>query len=254
MASYRWLMTVRLLPIVIGGCGLVLDTAPSTDAGTVSSDGGLPDGRVTEDSAVAVDSAMPVDSAIVTRDTGPDTAPPPTDGGGPDGWVDPITHYVFVTSVQLKGDFGGLAGADTQCQSLADEAGLGGSFKAILSDSTIGARDRLPLTGRVELVDGTMVAADPDDLWDGSIAAPINQTETGDRLLSGNVWTGTDATGDADAYGGFCGDWFDITGAIGGEAGRTDRVDDGWISIYGLIGDPSHACHNLSHLYCILVE
>ncbi|MCB1058064.1 MAG: hypothetical protein KDD11_21405, partial [Acidobacteria bacterium] len=49
---------------------------------------------------------------------------------------------VFVTSVGHDGNFGGLAGADAFCQSLADAVSLGGTFKAWLSDSTTSPADR----------------------------------------------------------------------------------------------------------------
>jgi Protein of unknown function (DUF1554) len=62
---------------------------------------------------------------------------------------------VFVTSQGFNGNLGGLAGADTKCQALADTAGLGGTYKAWLSDSTTDARNRLTqATVPYRLVDG----------------------------------------------------------------------------------------------------
>ena len=43
---------------------------------------------------------------------------------------------VFVTSANYTGDLGGLVGADSKCQALADSAGLDGNYKAWLSTNT----------------------------------------------------------------------------------------------------------------------
>src|SRR4051794_29230703 len=52
----------------------------------------------------------------------------PACGGG--------TCTVFLYTTLLSGDFGGLANADGICQVAADDAGLGGTYKAWLSDNT----------------------------------------------------------------------------------------------------------------------
>jgi hypothetical protein len=61
---------------------------------------------------------------------------------------------VFVTSTIYMGYLGGLDGADAKCQSVANAAQLGGTFKAWLRDDTTAARDRLNhATGPYVLVD-----------------------------------------------------------------------------------------------------
>jgi hypothetical protein len=52
-------------------------------------------------------------------------------------------NYAFASSaVYVPGSFGGLAGADEKCQTLATNAGLPGHFLAWLSTSTTDARSR----------------------------------------------------------------------------------------------------------------
>ena len=50
---------------------------------------------------------------------------------------------VFVTSTTSGPDLGGLAGADTVCNTLAADAGLGGAWVAWLSTQSVNAEDRL---------------------------------------------------------------------------------------------------------------
>lgn len=103
---------------------------------------------------------------------------------------------VFITSQVFNGNLGGLAGADAKCQQLATAAGLGGTYKAWLSDSTTDARDRLThATVPYRLVDGTTVANDFTDLTDGSLDAPINRAENG-TVVGDRPWTGTDFAGE----------------------------------------------------------
>jgi hypothetical protein len=105
---------------------------------------------------------------------------------------------VFVTSTLHNGNLGGLAGADRICQARADAAGLPGTFKAWLSDSTQAARARLTHAAvPYVLVEGTQVAAHWADLVDGTRAAPIQRNEKGDPETCCGVWTGTSAAGTA---------------------------------------------------------
>ena len=82
-----------------------------------------------------------------------------------------ITHKnVFVTSQSHNGDFGGLTGADAFCQSLALTAGLSGTYKAWLSDTTGSPATRFAQASvPYRLVDGTTIANDWNDLTDGTI-------------------------------------------------------------------------------------
>jgi len=89
---------------------------------------------------------------------------------------------IFVTSQFYTGDLGGLEGADAKCQTLADAANLGGTYKAWLSSTRLDARDRLSHVGKPYVrVDGLLVAYDWTDLTDVLVPLynPIYLTELG---------------------------------------------------------------------------
>lgn len=86
---------------------------------------------------------------------------------------------VFVTSTTHQGDLGGLTGADTICNGLAQAAGLGGAFLAWLSDGTGSPATRFDKTsGPYQLVNGITIASDWAALTAGTLANPIDVTET----------------------------------------------------------------------------
>ena len=76
------------------------------------------------------------------------------------------THrYVFVTSKKYSGNLGGLSGADTICQSSANSAGLQGTYKAWISDSSNSTLDRLyHHSGVYKLLNGVTIADNWNDL------------------------------------------------------------------------------------------
>ncbi len=107
---------------------------------------------------------------------------------------------VFITSTSYNGNLGGVAGANTKCQTQATAANLGGTWKAWISDG--GALEAYQLTHAIvpyKLVNGTTIANNWTDLTDQSLLAPINVTELGTTLSSANnpayVWTNTADSG-----------------------------------------------------------
>ena len=75
----------------------------------------------------------------------------------------PTPKRVFVTSSTFDGNLGGLAGADVKCQGAATTAGLPGTFRAWLSDSTTSASARLTHSALpYALVNDVQVADDFD--------------------------------------------------------------------------------------------
>jgi hypothetical protein len=142
----------------------------------------------------------------------------------------PEPKTVFITSAFYAGyRVGGLDGADAECQGLAVDAGLEGTYKAWLSTDTESAADRLThATVPYVLVDGTVIAENWTDLTDGSLLAPINLDETG-AVGFGSAWTSTQADG---SYWGTPGDEDDCTDwshdAYYGGIGLAYRVDSAW--------------------------
>lgn len=139
---------------------------------------------------------------------------------------------VFVTSARFTGDLGGIAGADQKCLDAATNAGLGGTFRAWISDgvdspSTTFQRSTQPY----QLLNGTRIADDWDDLVDGELLASIDVTETADPATGPDtVWTGTftDGTPTFLTCTGFSQD-----GDGNGSVGRRGSTDQNWTSAGG---------------------
>ncbi|MBL4635024.1 MAG: DUF1554 domain-containing protein [Kofleriaceae bacterium] len=140
---------------------------------------------------------------------------------------------VFVSSSTSGGNLGGLAGADAQCQTLANEAGLGGTYVAWLSDADKDAVDRLTGEGPWVRVDGEQVAASKTDLVDifSNLDNGIWLDESGNFLASDRIWTGTNAGGQyIESIGDNCSAW--TSDAMGQQAriGRVGATNKDWTS------------------------
>ncbi|MDD5056204.1 MAG: hypothetical protein PHZ00_08145 [Candidatus Peribacteraceae bacterium] len=157
---------------------------------------------------------------------------------------------VFVTRERYSGNLGGLSGADAVCAQEAQHAGLNGVWRAILSDATVSARERLVIEGSVYRPPvGTawpmIVANDENDLWDGVLAnAGFRDYADGtgvDLSSGGRVWTGTAANGSASAL--TCSNWTSVSG--NGTWGAVGSGDAYWTEYV------TSACSGLGRLYCI---
>lgn len=152
---------------------------------------------------------------------------------------------VFVTSTTHTGDLGGLDSADAICQVLADNSMLDGRYKAWLSDaiqspSTRFNRSDVPY----ELVDGTQVAANYDDLVDGTIQNTIDLTEGGGDFNTA-VWTNTSVDGTPQFTGdGSCSGWQSSMPELLGLTGISVSIDSQWTALQAL------SCDTLRALYC----
>lgn len=168
----------------------------------------------------------------------------------------PTFKRVFVTSTIHNGNLlaqgraitpavtSGLEGAGSICQSLADTAGLGGTWKAWLSSSTQNAIGSIP-DSEYRLVDGTTVIAySKTGLVDGTpIANPINMDENG--ALSGDfVWTSTKSDGTVKSVVSTCDDWEDGSSGKNGFLGNTTSTLEWTDENFG------SACNISRRLYC----
>ena len=160
---------------------------------------------------------------------------------------------VFVTSTTYDGNLGGLAGGDAKCQARAAAVGLPGTFRAWLSGNALDASSRFdPSAGPYRLVNGTTIATSLTDLTDGTLAAPIDLTESGvfvENMAQTLVWTATKA--DGTSFGQTCSttassaDW--STTAARTMAGSSTASDASWTF---LAVEP---CATFLHLYCVQV-
>jgi hypothetical protein len=120
---------------------------------------------------------------------------------------------------------------------------LFGNFKALLSDGSASAASRLGRpSGSYKLVDGTVIALTANDLFGGSLLAPLDRDEAGVQVNS-EVWTGSSSTGVA--TGTDCNGWTDGTSASTGTEGVNDFADGRWVSDY------DQFCDRGARLYCV---
>jgi hypothetical protein len=157
-----------------------------------------------------------------------------------------VYERIFVTSSKysvtsdtsvppLTGVFGGLAAADYQVTLSAYQAGLIPDWNghdilwhAILSTSTVDARDRVSVPGPVYNTQNELIATSFADLWDGAIAHPVRYDESGVEVLLGSrVWTGSNALGQ---NGGLqnANDWTNPSAQA--STADPNRSDGGWLA------------------------
>ncbi len=178
-----------------------------------------------------------------------------------DTYPQPPAKLVFVSSTSSNGNLGGLSGADSKCQALADAAGLSGEFKAWLSDSSFETKDRLThSTGPYVKINPDFVETDPfpprpdefiyvaaswRDLTDGTLLSPIDSDERGVER-HGHVWAATNP--DGSGYNNHtCSDWTYGEPGWYGSAGDSSYSDGHWtLADYEVFDCPASA-----HLYCI---
>ena len=151
---------------------------------------------------------------------------------------------VFVSSISYTANLGGLAGADAKCQSLADAAVLGGTWRAWLSDSTSSAATRIAWSNvSYRRIDRVPVAANDTAFRSITHVNPINLDEYGSPLPNLEVWTGSGGSG---VGSGGCADWTSTSnGGTFPAVGLSSRTDAGWSDIY------LQFCDRMANLYCI---
>ncbi|MFC1523352.1 hypothetical protein ACFL6N_01045 [Thermodesulfobacteriota bacterium] len=154
---------------------------------------------------------------------------------------------VFTTSQGYTGNMGGLAGADANCQTLADAAELEGTFKAWMSDDALNANDRLThSTDPYVRTDGTQIAADWDDLIDGTLDVPLDYDENGTEIETPwpYVWTWTTSSGIGGTPGFNCNNWTSEDSFVKGEDGHLYETNYKWAIIR------NNGCDEGLKLYC----
>lgn len=175
-----------------------------------------------------------------------DTAPCPTGqccrGDGACG-----ACLAFVSNTSYLGNLGGLAGADTKCQTSAAAANLPGVYLSWLSDPTGSPSTRFTrATAPYVLPDGSVIAQDWNALTDGSLDHALNVTETGLTLSTETyVWTDTRVNGSLDSSTSHCNQWSQDTNAFEGNVGRTSATTGSWTR-----DGPAQCGYAKRRLYC----
>lgn len=105
----------------------------------------------------------------------------------------------FLTSIQGTGNLSswsgtdgktGIEAGDAVCRALAQQAGLENAdhFKALLSDDTTSAGNRIQADGPWVRLDGILVAENKDDLVNGRFLTILNLTEKGIYSNQSSSW------------------------------------------------------------------
>lgn len=107
----------------------------------------------------------------------------------------PRDRLVFLSRMYSPGTFG-IDGADAICNQEAQEARLPWkkSFHAWISDGVTSPSSRFNKDGRFVLSSGTVIAESWDDLTDGTIQHPIDETLF-EGIKGDAVWTATKIDG-----------------------------------------------------------
>lgn len=203
--------------------GPARDAAPAVDAGNAPDAGRSPDAGNALDAGRSVDAGNTVDA-----------------GNGAD------EKRVFTTSLKYTGNLGGLAGADTECQALANAAALGATWLAWLGDGTDGPMTRFNhATTPYRVVGGGLAAQDWADLIDGTLGVPLNHDETGTPLPQDDdmiVWTAVFHTG-GNTTPVHCSGWTSAAQTLV-PTGLANATDTGW-TVFA-----PHNCNEMHRLYC----
>ena len=173
-------------------------------------------------------------------------------------------RWVFVTSTNVNGNLGGVAGADGHCQGLAMGAGLPGTYMAWLTGADAGSapKTRFGSTGFTGwyLLPGnpaTGVAQGWEDLTSPNEGMPaeylrnaIYRDEKGVDIFDGSAWTNTTPEGGQQTKDVNCSDWASASAVVLGQTGRAidGGVDAKWTD------DSPNKCNSGSRLYCFQVK
>ncbi len=155
---------------------------------------------------------------------------------------------VFATSEMHTGALGGLSGADSICQRLAEAASLPGNYKAWLSDATDSPSTRFVQSpGPYVRIDGSLFAEDWASLTSDGPRVRLEVNEKGDLLTNGmEAWTNTkvDGTPYSTTLSLFCSNWASGDNPVSGRVGELNQLAEGWTSGHA---DP---CNVPWRLYC----
>jgi hypothetical protein len=154
------------------------------------------------------------DGPVAAADAGDLDAPPP------DAAL--ARHTIFTTSSTAGPNMGGIDSAHARCQQHADDAGLEGTFRALLFLDETTLDELLEINGPVFNTNGDMVAAGPDEFFAGDFLAGNGFNESGG------------APGDTVAYLGDgkidqCANWTSSDDVLG--AGQTSVTGTAFTSV-----------------------
>lgn len=173
-----------------------------------------------------------------------------------------VGRLVFLTSSTVPQNFasgdadGGTAKADTLCQAHANDAGIGGNYRAWLSYLLSSPSTRFTRDGGawIRINDKALVASTWADLTDATIGSALNYNEkkalvnTGGQVvvLTGTTQSGTSATFSGGQTNTSCNGWTTTSNTFSGTFGDAAQVGFAWSNSANAV------CGNLGNarLYC----
>jgi len=149
---------------------------------------------------------------------------------------------------------GGVASADQKCMDEAQQAGLSGTFKALLATEGASAASRFNVSGQPWVRrDGVAIASTSTELFSADfLNSPINQTADGLEYFGGyGVWGGAIDPTTAGTSETTCNNWASSSGANTGVGGRAASTAQQRFFAFES-GVNSNACNaSWLHLYCL---
>ena len=155
---------------------------------------------------------------------------------------------VFLTSESMKGDLGGVDGADTVCRGLAQQAGLQkwDQYRAWLSVGASTAASRVPLVDRPYYrLDGLKLAENSGEMLSSKLLQPANISEKKEDLGPSKVWTNTLTDGTTTSEVHDCQSFSSLDAVDQAYVGLANKTDDRWTH-----ADVTSYCNKPARLYC----
>lgn len=162
------------------------------------------------------------------------------------GYAGKITVFVSSTTF-ANGNLGGIAGANSTCQSNASGASLSGTYKAWIATTSANDPKTVFTHYNCPYMDTAnhVIASNWTDLTDGTIALGLSTGPSGTALGTPiHAWTNVQTDGTVYDTTQDCGDWTSTSSGVFGRAGRYDLTDSQWTNIYG------RTCDLTSRVYC----
>ena len=176
--------------------------------------------------------------------------------GPPGVGISASPKAAFITSERFDANLGGVTGADAKCQSAANVAELGGTWKAWIAaseddQSVPAARFTFSVRG-YQTLDGRFLGGSRLDPFPVGLLTPLDTDENGQVLIdlsTAGAWTAVRANNDSTRDAGragvrTCSDWTSNTFGELGEFGRPESTDNLWTNA----SDAN--CSGLLRLYC----
>jgi hypothetical protein len=161
-----------------------------------------------------------------------------------------VYNYAFISPVAQNANMGGLSGADALCRGWASSAGIGGTYRAILSTTTTNASTRLGSARGWIRPDGRPVGDLPSEIFDYNegLLIPLMITANGTNVGVQSVWSASNNSGTFSTYHTDCGAWT--------SASTTDTARYGFSNVTTEWLDRGTAtyCSESLYVYCFQVD